>query len=270
MAIPRRLFCLLAGAALSATLLLTGAQTAGATSGVTCSGGPIPGGTYSSLSVTGFCLVVAGNVNVQGNLTVAPGGALNAAFSGSNVKVGGNLIVKTGGILALGCEPKAFACFNDPGGITNDSVAGNLIGDGALMILLHHSTIAGQVTQSAGGGGVNCQPLPFGPPAYTAYEDNVMGGNVIVEGLHTCWSGFFRNTVAGNVNWNDNVTWDGTPEPPGDPAIHGDEDGNEISANTVHGNLNCSDNFPAVQFGDSAGVPNTVAGKVHGQCTAVV
>jgi hypothetical protein len=46
--------------------------------------------------------------------------------------------------------------------------------------------------------------------------------------------------------------------------------GNEIANNAVQGNLNCFGNFPAVQFGDSVQPPNIVAGRVNGQCTAVV
>lgn len=276
MSMTRRLSYLIAAGALAAASVVTGAGTVAASSSGTCAGGPIAAGTYSSLTVTGFCGVEVGNVNVHGNLTVTSGGVLFAALGGSDLKIGGNLLVQTGGIVILGCEPGPFTCFNDPnptgtpGFQTHDSVGHNLVADGALMILAHASSIGGQVVQSGGGGGVNCQLLPFGPPAYTTYEDNTIGGSVVVDGLHTCWSGFFRNTVAGNVNWNNNITWDGTPEPPGDPTLHGDEDGNEIATNTIHGNLNCFDNFPAIQFGDSRGIPNTVSGKVHGQCTAVV
>jgi hypothetical protein len=274
MSIRRRLSCLFAGAALSAALVVTTAPSVAAAVG-SCAGGPLAG-AYSSLTITGFCGVESGNVTVSGNLTVASGGVLFAAFAGSDLKIGRNLLVQTGGIVILGCEPGPFTCFNDlnpagtPGFQTHDSVGHNLVADGAIMVLVHASSIGGQVVQSGGGGGVNCQLLPFGPPAYTTYEDNTIGGSVVVDGLHTCWAGFFRNTVAGNVSWNNNITWDGTPEPPGDPTLHGDEDGNEISANTISGNLNCFANFPAIQFGDSAGIPNTVAGNVRGQCTAVV
>ena len=229
----------------------------------------IAGGNYASLTVTTFCVVAAGDVNVRGNLTVASGGALVAAFSGSNLHVGVNVLVQPGGILILGCEPERFDCFNGSG-TTHHSVGGNVVSNGALMVLAHASSIGGNVIQQGGGGGVNCQPLPFGPPAYTAYEDNTISGNAIVQGLHTCWSGFFRNAVGGNVIWNNNITWDGTPEPPGDPTLHGDEDGNEIANNPIKGNLNCFGNFPAIQFGDSVQPPNVVAGQVHGQCLAVV
>jgi hypothetical protein len=281
MSIPRRFLTLLAGGALTAALFVTGATGAAAAAPGNCAGGSVATGTYSSLTISGICAIDNGNVTVLGNLTLGPNAGLNAALGGFDLHVGGNLLVGSGAILVLGCEPFAFPCFNDPnqqtgtpGFQTHDSVGHNLVADGALMMLVHASSIGGQIVQSGGGGGVNCDTFPFGPngpPAYTTYEDNTVGANVIVDGVHTCWDGFFRNTVAGNVNWNNNITWDGTPEFSfSDTLLHGDEDGNEITTNTISGNLNCFGNFPAIQFGDSGGIPNTVAGKVRGQCTAVV
>jgi hypothetical protein len=258
MSIRRRLSCFLAGGALSAALLVSGAQGVAAADG-SCAGGPIAAGTYPSLTISGFCLVVAGDVNVTGNVSVTSGGVLFAAFAGSTLSIGQNLLVGAGGIAVLGCEPEAFPCFNGPG-ITNDTVSGNVVGDGALMMLLHHNKIGGGLVQSAGGGGVNCSTFPFGPPpngppAYSTYEDNVINGNANIQGLRTCWAGFIRNTVGGNVNYDNNVTFD--------------EDGNEVVTDTIAGTLNCVANDPAVQFGDSGGIPSTVGGQVHGQCTAV-
>lgn len=220
-------------------------------------------GTYQSLTVTGFCSVDSGAVTVAGNLTVAHGAALVAAFGGSDLNVGGNLTVGSRAILVLGCEPEAFICFNDPDQTvgtlsTDDHVGGNLTADGALMVLAHHNAIAGNVAQSGGGGGVNCSTFPLGPsgpPAYSAYEDNAIGRNASVTGLRTCWLGFIRNTVGGNVNYSDNVL--------------ADPDGNEVVTNTVARNLNCSGNVPAAQVGDSAGSPNTVGGRQNGQCAAI-
>lgn len=272
----RKLPSILGVAALVVTFMASGAVSAAAATNATCAGGVIAHGTYRSLTITGFCNLAAGNVTVQRNLVIESGGGLNAAFAGSDLRVGGNLRVRPSGILVLGCEPFAFPCFNDlnaksggtPGMQTNDSVGRNLISDGATMVLAHHSVFWGDVVQVGGGGGVNCKTLPFGPPAYTTYEDNTMHGDVTVSGLHTCWSGFFRNTVSGDVRWSKNVTWDGTPEPPGDPTLHGDEDGNEVATNTVHGDLSCFNNVPAVQYGDSQGSPNIVFGDIRGQCTA--
>lgn len=234
--------------------------SASAAAAFTCAHGPISGGTYDSLQIDGFCAVAAGDVSVIHDVTVMPGGILFAAFAGSNLTVGGNLNVEPGGAIAVGCEPNAFTCFNDPGNTlqTNDTIGGNLISDGALLVLMHHDTISGNVLQSGGGSGVNCHLLPFGPPAYSTYEDNVIGGNANISGLRTCWVGFFRNHVK-NVNWHDNQTYD--------------PDGNEIASNDISGNLNCSDNAPAPQLGDSVAVgngPNTVAGRNTGQCPPVL
>jgi hypothetical protein len=234
---------------------------ASASGAFNCTGGPIPSGTYDSLDVSGVCLLIAGDVAVTHDVTVLPGGGLLAAFAGSNLTVGGNLLVDSGAILLLGCEPFAFTCFNDTSGTlaTTDSIGGNLIGENALLLLSHHNKIGGNVNQSGGGGGLNCTPLPFGPPAYSTYEDNIIGGNATLTGLRTCWVGFFRNQVAGNVNWHNNQTLD--------------PDGNEIASNHIQGNLNCSNNDPAPQLGDSITVgngPNTVGGRNTGQCPPVL
>jgi hypothetical protein len=34
----------------------------------------------------------------------------------------------------------------------------------------------------------------FGSPAYATYEDNVIGGNAVIDGWQSCWLGFIRNT----------------------------------------------------------------------------
>ncbi len=252
---------MLAAGALGLAVPLLPAATSAAsadTGSSTCAGGPIAAGTYRSLTVTGECAVAAGAVTVTGSLTVAPGAALLAAFGGSDLNVGGNLVVESNASLILGCEPEAFNCLNDASLATNDHVGGNLTADGALLVLAHHNTIGGNVTQSGGGGGVNCSTFPLGsggPPAYSTYEDNTIGGNASVSGLRTCWLGFIRNTVARNVNFNDNVTFD--------------QDGNEVVTNVVAWNLNCSGNSPAPQVGDSAGATNTVGRKATGQCVGL-
>jgi len=255
----RKLLSLLVGTGLAAFMVGTGAPAAiAAGGGSTCTGGSVAPGTYSSLVIAGACSIDSGPVTVLKNLTVQPGADLYAAFSGSDLTVGGNLDVKKGAVLVLGCEPDAFPCFNDPNGVTNDVVGKNLSAQGALAVLVHHNTLNGNVVLSGGGGGVNCDPQPalMGSPAYATYEDNPIAGNVSISGWRSCWSGFFRNSVGGNVAYNNNVTFD--------------EDGNEIATNTINGGLHCANNNPAVQFGDSGGDPNIVHGRVTGQCLAVV
>ena len=262
----RRIGLLLAAGALGLVvpLLPVAASAASAATGnAACSGGSIAAGTYQSLTVTGFCSADAGPVTVTKNLTLAPGAALLAAFGGSDLNVGGNLTVGSQAILVLGCEPEAFPCLNDPDQTvgtlsTNDHVGGNLTANGALMVLAHNNKIGGNVTQSGGGGGVNCSTFPLGPdgpPAYSTYEDNTIGRNASVTGLGTCWLGFIRNTVAGNINFNGNANFD--------------PDGNEVVTNSAGRNLNCSGNSPAPQVGDSAGSANTVGGKATGQCVGL-
>lgn len=235
-----------------------GALASGGSS-LNCTGGPIPAGTYSSLTVSGACLVDAGNVSVSGNLTVAPGGELLAAFAGSNLWVGGNLIVDANGVLVLGCEPFAFTCLNDPTNTlaAHGTVGGNLTADGALAVLVHNTAIGRNLAIDGGGGGVNCAPQAalMGSPAYATFEDVKIGGNAVIENWHSCWLGLFRTTVGRNVNFSGNIV--------------ADPDGNEVATNTIGGNLNCSGNSPAPQVGDSGGAPNTVGRKATGQCVGL-
>jgi hypothetical protein len=235
-----------------------------AAGGQTCSGGSVAAGSYSSLTITGPCTVDAGTINVTNNLTVAPGGALLAAFGGSDVHVGGNLIVQSHGVLILGCEPEAFPCFNDPdqsvGTLrTNDTVGKNLTATGALLVVVHASTIGINTVVQGGGGGVTCDNFPLGPdgpPAYIDFEDNTIGGNSIIQGVQSCWAGYIRNHISGNVIYQGNA--------------FADPDASELTTNVVGQNMICSGNSPQVQFGDSQGTPNTVGGKAIGECKNVV
>jgi hypothetical protein len=257
-------FVVAAAAAMLTSMIIGAVPTAAQTvPSFTCHGGSIPAGTYSSVQVNGFCTIDAGTVHVVNGLVVGPNAGLLAAFGGSDLHVGGNLVAQSGAILVLGCEPEAFVCFNDPdqnvGTLsTHHTVGGSLVGNGALMMLVHHNAITQSLTQSGGGGGVTCDNFPLGPdgpPAYSAYEDNTIGGAAVVSGVHTCWLGFIRNTVMGNVTYSGNVT--------------ADPDGNEIVTNTIHQNLVCSGNSPAPQVGDSQGATNVVFGSKVGQCSTL-
>jgi len=261
--VNRRLFLLpLIAAGVLATALAAMPATAGAAGAPSydCSGGSIPGGNYRSVSVSGVCAVDAGNVSVQHNLIVRPGALLIAAFGGSDLSVGGNLIVQSDAAIALGCEPAAFTCANDPdqsegGGTlsTHHTIGGNLVSTGALAVIVHASSIDGNAVIIGGGGGANCdlRDALQGGPAYTVFEDNTIGHNALIAGLTTCWLGFIRNTVYGNVAFLGNNT--------------ADPDGNEVVTNTISRNLICVGNTPAPQIGDSEGAENTAHHKI-GQC----
>jgi hypothetical protein len=232
--------------------------------GTTCAGGSIAPGTYSSLTITGFCTVDAGAVTVQHDVTVAPNAGLLAAFGGGpELVVGGNLRVQKNGVLVLGCEPGAFACFNDPdqsfGTLSSkETVFGNLDAHDALAVLVHNTTVGHDLMLHGGGGGVNCnsQAALQGSPAYATFEDISVGGNADIGHWQSCWLGFIRATVQGNVNFHDNVM--------------ADPDGNEVTTDIVNGNLNCHGDSPAAQIGDSEGTLDIVLGHATGECAALV
>jgi hypothetical protein len=231
---------------------------ANAASGFTCEGGSVPAGTYSSLNVAGVCTVDAGNVTVQHNVTVEQNAALLALFAGSNLTVGGNVLVQQNAAAGLGCGPPDGQCFNDSGEtptLSNDvSINGNVIGSGALAVIIHNINVGRNIVLSGGGGGVNCDPVDLlQGPAFSDIENTNVGGNVVVSGLQSCWLGFIRSNVSGNAIFTNNTL--------------ADPDANEFVTNTIGRNLICQGNSPAPQFGDSGGDPDIVGGKAIGQCT---
>jgi hypothetical protein len=270
MKVFRPLFALVATMSLvligasTASAMHTGTVTAsaGGPADLTCSGtitspGVIAAGTYSSLKVAGVCLMPGGNVMVQKNVTVESGAALLANFPAvpalklpegdANVLVKGNIFVDKGATLFLGCEPAA-GCVNT----TFDAVKGNIVTDRALGIRLHSDIIGGTIDIDGGGGGVNCTTstlFPFG--VSNDVEDNVMA-SLSVTGLRSCFFGEFRNIIMSN----DTVTGNRFADP----------DATEVANNEIFGNLACSNNVPAAQFGDSAQPPNVVFGAIRGEC----
>jgi hypothetical protein len=245
------------------SVLQQGPAVTKSTGSGTCAGGSIAPGTYSSLTITGFCTVDAGSVVVKHSLTVGHNAGLIAAFGGGpTLTVGGTLNVQPNGVLVLGCEPEAFVCLNDPdqqvGTLSSKgTVFGNLKAHEALAVLVHNAFIGHNLVVTKGGGGVNCnsQDALFGSPAYATFEDTSIGGSATIEHWHSCWLGFFRTTVEHNVDFSNNIV--------------ADPDGNEVQTNTVGGNLTCRANSPAAQAGDSGGSPNTVLGRALGECTAI-
>jgi hypothetical protein len=238
-----------------------------------CSGTPkSPGvltGRHSSVIVSGTCVVNSGRAFVRGNVVVTPGSVLLAAFARnaatgrgtSNLNVGGNVVVQRGATLIMGCSAAHFACIDDPNQKnptlnSSSAVGGSLVGQGALGIVVHSSTIGGSVLQRGGGGGFTCTPAgvfkQFKSPVYSDYEDNWVGGNLAIAGLHSCWLGALRNHVRHGFLAVSNKMKD--------------PDANELNSNFIRGSMACFGNFPAVQYGDSHGVPNRVGRFAFGQC----
>jgi hypothetical protein len=261
-------------------------------------------GNFANVTIAGTCLVNAGNVNIAGNLTVAPNAALVADFgmndktdSGtSNVSVGGNMTVEQGASVLFGCYPLMvtlwggpppalfttpdFPCDDDPNafGGTNvptlsatEHIGGNLISDNPLGTVVHNTTVGGNVVEDGGGdGATNSTPvgifatyIPGGPvqsngldtpiplPAYTDYANVNVGGNMVVTGMNINWYGIIRDTVHGSLTDTDNLST---------------TDANETVTDTIYGNMVCTGNSPAVEFGDSNGQPDKVGGNATGEC----
>ncbi len=279
----RRLLRFTAITPLVLATVITGAAAAGAgethpylntCSGTVESPGVLAGIYDGNVTVTGVCEVDGGAAMITGNLTLAPGSALNATFAlndvaktgKSSLSVFGNVGVGSGAVLAMGCEPNYSPCSDDPNAGTGgtltgqDHVFGNVEATQALTVIIHASTINGSLTYSGGGGGLSCAVPDSGilaasaldSPPYFDAEDNTIDGNFSITELQTCWMGALRNHVRGNlVNSNNTM---------------GDPDGDEVLANLISGNIACFTNSPAVQYGDSDSSPNQVRGGASGEC----
>jgi len=171
---------------------------------------------------------------------VVPAGA--ACLSDGPVVIRAGLFIGSGATFVLGSE-------ENPG--NNGVISGGVHATNAANVQIHFATINGGVAVHGGSG-------PFGGPfdvTWNTIEDSRINGGATIEGYDGFWMGFIRNTVNGSVNLNGNVLLD--------------PDGNEYVTNTIHGSLNCADNSPAPQIGDSAGNPNTVTGAKTGQCAGL-
>jgi hypothetical protein len=219
-------------------------------------------GTYrGNVVVYGVCVVNAGPAVVKGDLILAPGSALNATFSSgtASLTVKGDIKVGPGALLAMGCEANETPCTDNPNGTGQNTVFGNITAFRAVGVLVHASTIKRSVSVFGGGGGASCNP-PFPgafadikSPPFTDAEDNSIGGNLTITGLHSCWLGALRNSVRGSVFVAGNTM--------------ADPDAMEVLANRIHGSIACFNNSPAVQYGDSGSSPNLVKRHAFGECS---
>jgi len=254
-------------------MLAVGATTASADGppnpAATCSG-MLPAGSFSSLTVQGLCIFpTTGTVHIDRNVTITPGSVLLANYPAlpgvgegdAEVTIGRNVMVGSGATLILGCTP-SNGCVNT----THDTVGGNLVSDQPLGVLVHGDAISGNVIHTDGGGGFTCDPSGFfatiGSPVFSAYEDSSVGGNIVIQGVRSCWLGLARLQVGGSAILQNN-----------DLA---DPDAIEILSNTISQNLICQGNsmvwnsFEASM--DQPGLfprvpaPNTVGHRRIGQC----
>jgi hypothetical protein len=235
--------------------LMVATGTAGASpahhGNFTCHGGTIAAGHYRSLTITGLCtLANSGTVTVRHNVTVKRGAILNAITLG-NLHVGGNVVVGKHAVAGLGCSPEVGCTAT-----TDDVIHGSLRANGAWALIVHSLKIHGGVTAVGGGGSMDCASTKlFGGPFYFDLEDSWVGGNVLERRIHSCWLGFIRDTVQGNVTLKG--------------MRMGDPDAMEIVTNTIGGDLNCFNNVPQAHVGDSMGLPNVVGGTKRGECATL-
>lgn len=248
----KRIVLALVLAATAAATAVT-AASAGRPGAATCTGGPIPAGTYSSLTVTGDCFFAGGTVTVDGNLRVADGAILNDhAFPPAVVHVTGNVTVGSGAVLGLGAYGPG------PQPQTGTVVDGNILAHRPLSLYLSGITVHGNVVSNGGGGG------PTGEFRNFPTKDDVIDGNLIVQGWSGGWLGVIRNRVGGNVIVSHNASVLTESGPGVDP------DSTEVQTNVIGGNLICQGNTPAAQVNPiDGGQPNVVAGAKIGQCAGL-
>lgn len=239
-----------AAAALGLTMLTAGPAAAGAA--YTCSGGDLPSGTYSSVSVTGYCTVESGaEITVTGSLTVAPGAVFDAQTLPSTITVGRNVTAGAGSLVGLGCQPpsavgnSAHPCEGEPEGESTISVGGNVTATGALAVLLNGVHVGGNVTFLGGGSEV-----PW------SIKNNTIDGNLTVSGQRAEWLGVLFNHVGGNVTLNDIALSD--PHP-GAPGVY-------VVRNVIGRNLTCNGLTPGVSGGFDPTKKNVVGRNATGQC----
>jgi hypothetical protein len=249
----------LAASALAVASAIAAAAPALAAPGnFTCSGGPIPAGTYVNLTVTGFCAIASGNVTVDHDVTVTGAGGLAATFPKSTFTVGHDFIVEQGGSAFLGCLADDGPPGPCVGATVSATINGSIRSTGAMFLVLHNDTIGGQVSVSGGSAKYDCSNF-----AFTDFDVNKIGGNVSISGINACWDGFSNNKVGGNVFFNNNVTLIVEAPPVG-------ADGNFVGGNTIGGSLSCSGNSPTPHLSDAVPIPNSVSGHTMGQCVGEI
>ena len=155
----------------------------------TCTGGAIPAGSYSSLTITGACQVEAGTtISVVGNVNVAPMRCSTRKASRRRSPSRRNVTAGPGSLLGLGClfyppgTRRGHPCTVDPDGHSTITIKGNVTAIDANTVLLNGITVKGNVTL-IGGGEQAGNPWPI--------KTNTIGGNLLSPGRRrngSAWS----------------------------------------------------------------------------------
>jgi hypothetical protein len=235
------------GAVVAAVLMAAGAASAAAP--YTCSGtldnpGVLSGAYSTNVFVSGAC-TTGGPTTVSGNVFLEPG----SVFIADEFTATGNIHVGSGATLVGGPTEEGEDESGPPP---------------PLGVVLHGSDIAGNVVETGGGGGFNCDPSGvftlFDSPVFSVIgEGSHVGGNVTITGLTSCWLGLTHSRFDGSIHVLNNQL--------------ADPDAIEILDNDIAGNIVCEQNS---MMWDSADItealyprmwePNRVSGKRVGQC----
>ncbi|HET9051998.1 MAG TPA: hypothetical protein VFO60_09855 [Candidatus Dormibacteraeota bacterium] len=265
------------GVACAGAIGTTGTWHAGAAGpgGFTCGGSlaspePIPGGTYSSLTMpAGSLCAVAGDVRVTSPVTVGTGAGL-VVFGGS-LRVDGAVAVGAQGVLAslsndtpvtiagavgVGQNAAFIVGTETPGGPLVNSIGGPVTGAGASSVQIHNTAVGGPIRLTGGGGDNAIVDFFSGgfPGNFNDLEDDVIGGPVVVTGYQGVWMGIIRDVIHGPMTFTGNT--------------ESNIDEYDIGSDTIDGPATCSDNTPAPNIGESPGAPSTVSGPIRGNQAA--
>jgi len=227
----------------------------------TCSGATLAPGVYKDLRVTGYCKI-DGQVIINGNVKVAEGAYLDAAWPGTRLVIDGDVSVGRGAKLGLGCSFGYHGCGANPVWLGSVIVNGNIDAKEALTMFLDFTIVQGNVDWKGGGDATMGDSPGQQDGLVLVIKDNVIGGNLKVDGWVGAWFGIIRNKVFGNV------TAAHTAGNRVDPDT-GNPDSTEIATNIVTGNLKCDHNSPPAQIGDSGGTLNIVLGKKSDECAGL-
>jgi hypothetical protein len=224
----------------------------------TCSNGTMLDGTYRGFVVTGDCTIAYGaNVHIHGDLVIAKGAKLDdhgaEAWMNAQLHVSGNIHVGEG---ALG----------------PDTVGGSIIATQPLALQIGGVTIGGNLI-SNGGGVLSPSLEDF---RNFPVEDNLIHGNLVIQGWRGGWFGVIRNTIHGNaiISRNTSVSSDTGPGMDTDSnevmSTDASPIGGPVFPQTIGGNLICFGNVPAAQYNPvDFGAANFVHGRALGQCAGL-
>ena len=210
---------------------------------------------------------------INGNLKIAKGASLND--HGSEMWLHGGDARQAATSRSAGVRSWASG-WNSPGGegtLGPDTVGGNIVANHPLALQIGQVTVGGNVV-SNGGGVLSTSVADF---RNFPVKDNVIHGNLIVQGWHGGWIGLIRNTVGGNVIFSRNVSRSNPETGPGTDTDSSEVMGSDLTAiggpvvpQTIGGNLICHGNVPAAQVNPlDGGAKSFVGGKGIGQCAGL-